>query len=260
MITRRSALHTLAGMSVAAHLKAAPERKVRIEKLWKSPDGNPNGLEATPEGLWVGEQVTDRAYLLDWKTGKVLHKVDTESSNTSGIAYGGGYLWMAANGKATFRKPRPTDAKSGEIIKVDLKTGHTVARYPNPDGGGLHGLLYHEGTIWMTCFRWKVLAQVDAETFEVKKKIPVELGRAHGLALDGNAIWCDFSNDFLIQKFDLSSGKVVDEIRLNKETDPDPHGLDIYQGTLYYCDAGIAPGPVFTDLPSSGYISKIHRL
>lgn len=253
-MTRRTALAALASASCAFG------KGYRIEKLWKSPDGNPNGLEATPEGLWVGEQVTDRAYLLDWKNGKVLQKVETESSNTSGIAYGGGYLWMAANGKATFRKPKPTDAKSGEIVKVDPKTGHTVARYPNPDGGGLHGLAYKDGMLWMTCFKWQVLAMVDASTFEVKHKIPVSLGRAHGLAIEGNGIWCDFSNDFVLQKFDMKDGHVLDEIKLNKETDPDPHGLDIYKGELYYCDAGIAPGPKFTDLPSSGYISKIHRL
>jgi outer membrane protein assembly factor BamB len=254
LITRRTAVAALAGVP------AAFGAKYRVEKLWKSPDGNPNALEATPEGLWVGEQVTDRAYLLDWKTGKVLHKVDTESSNTSGIAYGGGFIWMGANGKATFRKPKPTDATSGEVIKVDPKTGHTVARYPNPDGGGLHGLLYDKGTIWMTCFKWQVLAQVDAKTFEIKRKVPVALGRAHGLALDGDAIWCVFSNDFVIQKIALADGKVVDEIKLNKETDPDPHGMDMYKGEMYYCDAGIAPGPKFTDLPSSGYVSKIIRL
>jgi hypothetical protein len=29
--------------------------------LFKSPDGHPNALEATPQGLWAGEQVTDIA-------------------------------------------------------------------------------------------------------------------------------------------------------------------------------------------------------
>jgi hypothetical protein len=35
--------------------------------------------------------------------GKVLRKVQTESSNNSGIAFGNGYLWMAATGKAVGR-------------------------------------------------------------------------------------------------------------------------------------------------------------
>ena len=30
--------------------------------------------------MWIAEEVTERAYLVDWN-GKVLHKVDTESHN-----------------------------------------------------------------------------------------------------------------------------------------------------------------------------------
>ena len=82
-----------------------------MTRLFRSPDGHPNALEATPEGLWVGEQTTDRAYLLDWKNGEILKKVETESSNTSGIAYGGGYLWMAANGGPIGRLARPDEPK-----------------------------------------------------------------------------------------------------------------------------------------------------
>jgi hypothetical protein len=86
-----------------------PVRKPKaVAKLFKSPEGHPNGLENTREGLWIAEEVSERAYLVDW-TGKVLHKVDTESHNTSGIAVGGGFLWMSANGRGVGRDPRPTD-------------------------------------------------------------------------------------------------------------------------------------------------------
>ena len=49
-----------------------PIYEPKMEMLWKSPDRYPNALEATPEGLWVGDQVSERINLLDWKTGKVL--------------------------------------------------------------------------------------------------------------------------------------------------------------------------------------------
>jgi hypothetical protein len=103
-------------------------------------------LEATPEGLWVGEQVTDTAYLLDWKTGEVLKKVPTESSNTSGMAYGG-YLWMGANGGPVLRDPRPDEPKYGRIVKVDVQTGRTVGVYRIPDEGGVHGVLYADDSL-----------------------------------------------------------------------------------------------------------------
>ena len=149
MLSRRELLVLLASRAVAAKAKGYPVDEPRVEPLWKSPDGHANALEATEGGLWVGEQITDIAYLLDWNTGKVLREVPTESSNTSGIAYGGGYLWMGANGPATRRETRPTDAESGEVIKIDAETGKTVARYPMPGGGGVHGLTWVEDSLWI---------------------------------------------------------------------------------------------------------------
>ena len=67
----------------------APVHRAKVTPLFQSPDKHPNALEASPEGLWIGEQVTDRAYLVDW-SGKLLRSVPAESSNTSGIAYGVG--------------------------------------------------------------------------------------------------------------------------------------------------------------------------
>src|SRR4051812_47623780 len=69
----------------------APVRKATITKLFKTPDGHPNGLDASPEGFWIGEQVTDRAILMSLD-GKVLRTLDTECHNCSGLAVGGGYL------------------------------------------------------------------------------------------------------------------------------------------------------------------------
>src|SRR5438105_1184394 len=67
-----------------------PTRRAKVVKLFKAPDEHPNALEATPDALWIGGQVSEKAYKVDWKTGKPLHEVQTESHNTSGIAVGGG--------------------------------------------------------------------------------------------------------------------------------------------------------------------------
>jgi hypothetical protein len=118
----------------------------KVDILYQSPDGNPNGLEGKPEGLfWVGEQITDRAYLLDWETGKIiLTSYGTQSSNTSGIAAGNGHLFMAANGPPMLRNRKPHDLeKGGRIVKIDINTGKHVRNYSTPNGGGLHGHLYY---------------------------------------------------------------------------------------------------------------------
>jgi hypothetical protein len=100
-----------------------PTRPAKVERLFKAPDIHPNALEAAPDGLWIGDQVSERVFRVDWQSGKVLHEVQTESHNTSGVAVGAGYLWLGANGGVSGRRPpRPADKPFGEVIQADLKT------------------------------------------------------------------------------------------------------------------------------------------
>ena len=50
-----------------------------------------------------------------------------------------------------------------------------------------------------------------------------------------------FSNDYLALKFDIRTGRIIEGVELDRG-DPDPHGMTWWNGALYYCDAGIAPG------------------
>jgi streptogramin lyase len=251
MLTRREWVAWIG----AAALRLGAGHKPKVVRLFRSPDGNPNALEATPEGLWLGEQVTDNAYLLEWRTWKVLRKVETESSNTSGLAFGGGFLWMAANGRTRWRTPKPTDATSGEIVKIDAKSGKTVARYPVPGGGGVHGLLWAKDSLWVTTLSSKSITRMDPSG-KVLHSFPVTLTRAHGLGWDGQAIWCMFSNDRIIQRLDSESGKILDSIQLASD-DPDPHGMTWHEGKLYYSDAGIAPNAASNNSPDAGWVCRI---
>ena len=164
-----------------------------IENLFRAPYSAPNGLQFTEEGLWIVDQVTDRVALVDhtqpvdyYRVPKLIRDIPSESSNTSGLAYGGGALWLAANGSAhLFRSERSADAKRGygEIIKVDPETGNTIARYPLPDGGGTHGVeydSYEEGMMWLTTLKDQTLTKVKIEDWSVQHVIPLPYKRAHG--------------------------------------------------------------------------------
>ncbi len=274
MLSRRAVLTGLAtaagGTWLSRSVSAAPSltraaddhdypirMRKSVEVLFPSPEGHGNGLEATADGLWVGEQISDRAHLLDWNTGKVIESYDTQSSNTSGIAAGGGYLWMAANGPASRRDPRPHDVeRGGRIVKMDLKSGKHIKNYTTPNGGGLHGLLRAQDSLWVTQFSPNMILRADAD-LNVGHSFPVPLGRAHGLAWDGQHVWCMFSNDFRVLKFDVASGRVLEAIQLNSD-DPDPHGMTWHDGYLYYCDAGIAPGATDNQSQYAGSICRIH--
>lgn len=254
MMLRRS---FLCGLPLLA-ARDTPTRQAKVVKLFKSPDGHPNALESTKDGLWIGEQLTDNAYLVDWK-GKVIQRVATESSNTSGIAFGGGSLWMGTNGKATRRPPRPADGTTGEVVEVDPNTGKTKSRHPVPGGGGLHGLEYvePEGALWMTSLKIQKLSKVNPKTFELLHQIPVHLGRAHGLAfVPPNAIWCMHSTDRVVHKLDTRDGALLEVVRL-APTDPDPHGMCMHMGHLYYCDAGFVQGGGSNGSAWAGYICRI---
>ena len=253
MIDRRLFLGSIAAAASLRGNGKIPSHTAKVTKLWKSPDGHPNALESTPEGLWVGEQITDNAYLLDWKTGKVLREVQGYAHNTSGVAVGGGYLWISANGSLRDRRPpRPQDNDSSEVMQADLQTGKTIKVHKLPWPGGLHGITYVEqtGTLWLTALGLNALAEMSPADFRVLRMIPVKYPRAHGIDWDNGALWCMFASDHLAQKLDPTTGRVLETVKF-ASTDPDPHGMCVHDGYMYYCDAGLtatsagsAPGAI----------------
>ena len=122
----------------------------KCTNLFRSPFSVPNGIQATADGLWVVDQITDRVAFVersapnDYGGTQYLKEISTESSNTSGLTWGDGSLWLAANGDGSlWRPPRATDTRkgTGDILRVDPATGRTLNRWPVPDGGGVHGVL-----------------------------------------------------------------------------------------------------------------------
>jgi hypothetical protein len=242
------------------HREEILSRKAKVVKVFKSPDEHPNALEATPNALWVGGQVSEIAYKVDWKTHKVLHQVQTESHNTSGMAVGGGYLWMSANGGVSNRRPaRPTDFPYDEIVQCDLETGKTIRRYRPPWPGGSHGIVWVEqtNTLWVTAVGLRTVAELDTkDNFRILRMVPVQYNRVHGLDWDNGALWVMFSSDYVIHRIDANTGKVLEMVTLNKD-DPDPHGMCLHDGHLYYCDAGFPVGSNVSNDPNSGWICRI---
>src|SRR5271154_4258699 len=141
--------------------RAVPSRMAKTTKLFKSPPGFPNGIAVAPEGLWIAEQkmtgaqavtyhvpepktLTEECWLVNWD-GKLLKSVTTPSRNTSGMAYGGGFIWMCAN------------APPEGVFQVDMNS-HLVSHRqiplgPADDGGGCHGAFWHEGKLWIGALR-----------------------------------------------------------------------------------------------------------
>src|SRR5215510_15916656 len=134
-----------------------PIRKAKTTPLFKSPEGYPNAITATADGLWIAEQKTDNAHLVDWN-GKLLKSVKTESKNTSGMGVGGGFIWMGAN--AAPQGIFQTDMNSKTIAHRQIPLG------PRENGGGCHGVEYIDGKLWIAALRLRGILRVDAKTWE----------------------------------------------------------------------------------------------
>jgi hypothetical protein len=248
----------------------------KTTKLFKSPDGFPNAIAVTPEGLWIGEQklsgqqavqydvsepkdLTENAWLVDWN-GKLLKTVATQSRNTSGMAVGGGYVWMCAN------------AAPEGVFQVDMNSKQVSHRQiplgPADDGGGCHGALWHEGKLWIASLRLRAIVRVDPNSWQPEFLIPFyqapEKPRYHAIAWDNGAIWQIIGNDCKrhseyrpgLVKYDAATGRVLETADFEPNS-ADPHGLAMHNGTLISCDAGIHPGWPNNDSPTTGWIFRI---
>jgi hypothetical protein len=253
-----------------------PSRAAKTTKLFKSPPGFPNGIAAAPEGLWIAEQkesgqqaadyhlpepetLSENAWLVDWN-GKLLKTVTTPSRNTSGMAYGGGYVWMCAN------------ALPEGIFQVDLNS-HLVSHRqiplgPADNGGGCHGAFWHEGKLWIASLRLRGILRVDPTSWEPEFFIPFyEVAgrpRYHGIAWDNGTIWLVTGNDSHsyaegragLVRYEAATGKVLETADFAPGS-ADPHGLAMHDGALVSCDAGVHPNWPVNDSPTAGWIFRI---
>ncbi len=243
--TRLSAQDESAGAGRGNAAKV-PTYPIKVELLYKSPDRYPNALEAMPDGLWVADQVSERINKLDWKTGKVLEDFIGEAHNTSGIAVGGGHIWIGCNGSGTAASlrefKRPFDRNFGEIAKLDMK-GKQVKGYRTP-WGGIHGTVYDRSTdkLWAIAPGPQLAIEMDPkDDLRILRMVSIGGGTAHGIELYDGALWILAAADRLVRKHDLASGG-VQEVWTFGPDDPDPHGMCIHEGHVYFTDAGLGGG------------------
>src|SRR5579863_856204 len=256
--------------------RSVPNRTATTTKLFKGPPGYPNGIAVAPEGLWIAEQkmsgnqaaqfhvqepktLEEACWLVNWE-GKLLKTVTTPSRNTSGMAVGGGYVWMCANAapEGVFQ----VDMNSKQISHRQIPLG------PPDDGGGCHGALWHDGKLWIASLRLRAILRVDPDSWEPEFMIPFyqDPGRPryHAIAWDNGAIWqivgndCKRHSDYhpALVKYDAGTGRVLETVDFETNS-CDPHGLAMHDGALISCDAGIHPGWPVNDSPTAGSIFRI---
>src|ERR1700730_16514559 len=249
-LSRRDVLAGIAALAAASRAPRAdrapahlPAITKRVEKLYKIAGcTQPNDLQFAADGLWVLDQVDpNKAFRVRPADGSVIQELQTESIHGSGITYGNGALWIASTKMTDPSAPPRT-------LKVDVMTGKTLKSWVTPGSGlygkitasstpsGAHGLKWVDGKYWMAVPASGRLFLKEPETGGIVRSIPAPGVRTHGLAWDNGFLWCVESDGRVIYKLDPADGSPLAEIQLTKD-DPEPHGLDISNGVLWYCDA-----------------------
>ncbi len=250
-VSRREFLALAAAAPAIANLEV---RSASVEIAFDTPGPKPNGLQATDEGLWILDQGDNRAYLVDYSSGRLLRQIDTETKAGSGITFDGTALWTAST-------------YSREIIRIDPADGRTLAKHDSPGSGvvawtqsrrsplapppprtaqaavppasrnatGAHGMEWRDGRLWVAVPPAQMIYRIDPDGFRIEKKFATAGDRPHGLGWDGRWLWCAESNDNAFYRFDPESGDFDAKIQL-ADTDPLPHGMTIRDGWMWYCD------------------------
>jgi streptogramin lyase len=197
---------------------------VRADVRWRTPGPQPNGLAATSDGLWVIDQRDLRAYLLRWQDGSELHSVPTATAHSSGITWDGSTLWVAS----TFHPIA--------LFQIDGASGQTLRTLPTPGAGksGAHGLEWIAGKLWVAVPPSSTIYELDPRDGQVLRSFAAPGSRPHGLAWDGAGLWCVETNHRNITRYGLE-GETLATIELPDS--PEPHGLTLWDGCLWYCDA-----------------------
>lgn len=228
-------------------MNAAPVISKKLNKLFNNSPTikEPNAMQFTPAGtLLILDQVDPNKVFELSLEGKILRTVQTESMHGSGITIGTGGAWWITSTKGINGSPPVT-------LKVDPATGKTLKRWVTP-GWGYYGGVTRErgspsgghdvkwagnGRYWMAVPASGRIFLIEGESGQSVRSIPAPVLRTHGLAIDGDYLWSVGSDFAQIHKLDNRDGKIVAKIQLDKKADPAVHGLEIRNGTLWYCDA-----------------------
>jgi glutamine cyclotransferase len=176
-----------------------------------------NGVTYDGRQVWFASG--DKLHALDPASGNTLRSIDVASD--AGTAFDGQHLYQL---------------NEDRIQKIDPVTGRVLATIPAP-GGGVSGMTWAEGTLWVGQFRNRKIHQVDPETGVVLRTIESSRFVTGVTWVDGelwHATWEDEASD--LTRVDPQTGEVLE--RLDMPPGVGVSGLESDGGNQFFCGGG----------------------
>jgi branched-chain amino acid transport system substrate-binding protein len=130
-------------------------------------------LAAGPEGVWfISSRDAGVVTPIDPRTNRTRRVVDVGDATLSGIAVGGGSVWVTAE-------------QEGIVFRISAGADHAVT--PIDAGRGVNYIAYGAGTVWVANYVKGVLTRIDPRTNAVTGETPI--GAVQSLAAGAGSAW-----------------------------------------------------------------------
>jgi YVTN family beta-propeller protein len=193
----------------------------------------PTSLAYADGQLWVANFDDKTVQSIDVSSRTAAPAKGGVLANPTGIAVGGGFVWVTNGfaGQVVKIDPRQAnvtvpievgsgvqgidydfdqvwiaDPNEGFLLRLDPVTGD-VARLPLPDGAQPLDVATGAGSVWVTDGQGGRVFQVDPATAEVKQSIPILHGQPARVAFGAGFVWVTSTDSDSLTRIDPASGQ-----------------------------------------------------
>lgn len=188
---------------------------------------NVHGVTYDGQRIWIATGNTLSA--LDPASGSTLHSIEVPAN--AGTAFDGQHLYQIAEDR---------------IQKIDPQSGRVLATIPAP-GGGVSGLAWSEGTLWVGQYGDRKIHQVDPQTGTVLRTVESNRFVTGVTWIDGDlwhGTWEDDESE--LRRVDPQTGEVLETLEMPSGVGVS--GLESDGGDQFFCGGG-----------SSGKVRAVRR-
>jgi len=173
----------------------------------------------TLDGKHVWFASGDRINALDPASGTIMRTIDVPGH--AGTAFDGRHIYQIAEDR---------------IQKIDPTSGRVLATIPGPGSGGVSGLAWAEGSLWVGEYRERKIHQVDPETGKVLRTIQSTRFVTGVTWIDGelwHGTWEGDESD--VRRIDPQTGETLEQLDM-------PPGVGVSgleaKGDEFFCGGG----------------------